>query len=215
MSRRWDFIEKYLAAYLSECRAQNPFVKLEQKIPIPPTGKEIEALVSYLINSKVDPVIIGSIAVIKHLHITAEDIKARSFRLTQKVELFVSQFPPNLLSGWQINKNSKVLTSWISPTGGTVDFLKIEDLFSESVESQYVVEKDPESVNMGCPVADMQTLFLIKLNSDQERDLLDLLTLARRKNIPENLDKHLWTSTQRKNLDFIKLWIKGRQTHLS
>ena len=149
--------------------------------------------------------IVGSIAVIRHLQLTIEDINARIFRPTQKLELFISQKLPAPPSGWQLNQSPVGLTSWISPTGGIVDFLTARDIFPGDL---YSVGKDPESVTMGCPVADVQTLFLIKLNSDKERDLLDLLLLACKLGIPKDLDNLLWTLQQRKSLEFVRRWVK-------
>lgn len=211
MSRSLAFIEKYLALYLSECRIRNPFIATEHVVHIPPSSEEIEELISYLLGKNTNPVIIGSIAVIKHLHVTKEDIIARRFRPTKKLELLVSQELLPLLTGWQLNKDSTKAVSWISPTGGIVDFFTLKDIFPEDIRDQNIIKKDAESVDMGCPIADVQTIFLIKLNSTEERDLLDLLMLVSRQGIPKDLDKCLWTARQKKNLEFIKLWMKNKQ----
>lgn len=219
MSKRRDFIEKYFAEYLSESRIRNPFLEeilnISLKIslenaPIPPTSREVEELISYLLENNVDPVIVGSIAVIKHIHVTSEDIKSRTYRPTQKLELFVSKILPNPPKGWHVNKKSIGSASWISPEGGCVDFFTIEDIFDGNAKNQNIIGRDHESIAMGCPVADVQTIFIMKLNSSRVIDFGDLLTLAAKVGVPKDLDELLWNDTQKKKLEPIRRWVKRR-----
>lgn len=204
MTKVGEFIEKYLSKYLSQCQKRNPFVEEERYTNIPPTSKELEQLISYLSEKDVDPVIIGSIAVIKHLKLTTEDIHARTFRPTQELDLLISKKLPDPPPGWHCNEEIREISSWISPTGGYVEFLMAQDMLPKNDK----IEKDPESIAMGCPVADLLTLFKLKLNSSREKDLADLMSLARRVGIPQEVDKHLWNDIQMKNLELLRLWAK-------
>lgn len=67
------------------------------------------------------------------------------------------------------------------------------------------IEKDPESIKMGCPVADVMSIFLMKLNSFREKDSLDLLILARKLGIPKNIERQSLNSTQKENLSLLKI----------
>ncbi|MCE5315908.1 MAG: hypothetical protein LLG04_00915 [Parachlamydia sp.] len=199
-----DFIKKYLAGYLAECQMHNPFIEGDQYSPYPPTSQEIEELILYLQHVGVDPVIAGTIALVKHLNLTSEDIHARDFRPTHKLEVLISKTLPNPPKQWQLNKESE--GSWISPKGGVVEFLMEED----ALKAPNKVGRDPESVKMGCPVTDVQTIFKMKLNSDWEKDLAELMTLTRKVGIPNDIDNKLWNSIQRKNLNILKFWAKLR-----
>lgn len=209
MNKTQKFINKYFASYLLECKRQNPFFEAEENPHFPPTCEELEEIISYLIHNDVVPVIIGSIAVIKHLHIKNKDIKSGTFRLTNKLELFISDNLPLPPLHWQVKEGFEGRTSWISPIGSVVDFFNEEDIFLGDPENKFFFGKDSESVSEGCPVADVPTLFIIKLNTFEVRDIQDLLLLALEKGIPKNLDKLLLNSKQRKNLTFIKKWIQN------
>src|SRR5262249_36510929 len=122
---------------------------------------------------------------------------------------FVSKEPSLPPLGWKQDKNSKEL-SWISPSGGYVDFVISGKTRKDGSKNMEKVGKDPESAAMGCPVADLQTVFVMKLNSDRGKDISDLLSLARRVGIPNNLEKEELNSTQVKNLELVKQWVKLR-----
>ena len=210
MSKMHNFIEKYFAAFLIESRIRNPFVEYEQLIKIPPTADELEELIIFLQNKYLDPVIMGTLAVMKHLVVTPADIKNRTYRPIQTIDLLVSKLPEQLLDGWQLDKDSSLKLCWISPSQGYVKFFNFKDEFPLELEKISTAVKDQESVLMNCPVADVETLFRMKLNSGKERDMLDLMMLTRKVNIPKDIELKLWNDVQRKKLEFLRHWAKIR-----
>lgn len=67
------------------------------------------------------------------------------------------------------------------------------------------IGKDPESVEMGCPIADLQSIFELKLNSSRVKDFTDLIALSRVVGIPTNLQAS--NETQKENLELLKMMI--------
>lgn len=212
MSKVRKFIDKYFASYLSECRVWNPFFESENNTCFPPTSEELEEIIFYLSSNDLVPVIIGSVAVIKYLNITRKDVRAGDFRLTNKLELFVSGNLPSPLSCWQFKERFKGRCSWISPIGSVIDFFNKKNVLFGDSGARFSIGIDSESASQGCPVADVATLFIIKLNNFKIRDLQDLLYLALKTGIPKNLDKLLSNSRQRKNLTFIRKWIENKSS---
>lgn len=203
MSSIHVFIGKYLDKFLNKCQIRSPFSEEEQTTHIPPTSLEVEMLIPYLQKHELDPVITGALAVVKHLKITDEDIRNRTFRPTNALEIFVSKVPMNVPEGWRIQKESSGRLAWISPGGGYVLFFVSADNFS--------IGKDPESIAMNCPVADILTIFKMKLNSSNEIDLYHLMCLASRTGMPKNLDNLVENKVGSKNLEFLKRWINLRK----
>lgn len=205
-----NFIEKYFAAFLVESRVRNPFVEYEQLIKIPPTAGELEELISFLQKNYLNPVIMGTLAVMKHLVVTPSDIQNRTYRPIQTIDILVSKLPEQLLDGWQLDKDSSPRLCWMSPSQGYVKFFNFKDEFPSELDKISEAGKDQESVLMNCPVADVETLFRMKLNSRKEKDMLDLMMLTRKVDIPQDVDKKLWNDVQRKNLEFLRHWAKIR-----
>ena len=58
---------------------------------------------------------------------------------------------------------------------------------------------------MGCPVADISTLFNMKLTSDREIDLYHLMCLVRRVGIPKSIDNYALNEQGAKNLEFLNV----------
>lgn len=210
MNKTQKFIDKYFALYLSQCRTNHPFFEDEDHPNFPPTKEELEELMTYLIKNGREPVIIGSIATIKHLHITHADIQSRTYRLANKLELFLPHNLDKPLASWQVKKDSRGHIYWISPKNSVVELFNESNIFIGNNENKFHLEKDLESVDHGCPVADIATLFVIKLNNFGIRDLNDLLLLALKNGIPQNIDALLSNDKQKKNLTFIKKWVQNR-----
>ena len=208
MNKIQEFIDKYFALYIAECRVHNPFFDAEDEFNSPPTGEDLAAVMTYLKQRHADPLIIGSIAVIKHLLVTNEDIRRRIYRPTNRLEIIISGDLPPPPFGWSLKNNTKSPPTWVSPDGSRVDLFHGKDLFSEICEKLLTLNQDAESARMECPVADVKTLFFIKLELFSPRDLYDLLLLARKLGIPKKLNDLLSTPRQRKNLMFIRHWIK-------
>ena len=81
------------------------------------------------------------------------------------------------------------------------------------IENINEIKRDLESLDAQCPVVEFITLFKMKLYSNHERDLLDLLSLARVLGIPAKLDLNQLNNTQKKVLNFTKLWLKTRSNN--
>jgi hypothetical protein len=165
-------------------------------------------IIIYLQQLGLEPVIIGTLASIKHLKISEDDIRNRLFRPAPFIELFVNKKPMHALNGWKIEERAEGLF-WISPSGGYAVFRMPEDLshlftFFESLE------KDSESLEMECPLASLSSVFKINLNSEYSNDLSEILTLVRRIGIPEGIEENLRTATQKKNFQMLKHWEKLR-----
>lgn len=208
MTKVHDFLEKYFAKFLSESRIRNPIVEEKLDISIPPLCEEVESLILFLQNFDLDPIIIGTLASIKHLKITEADIQMRLFRPAPSLELFVKKPPSLMPPGWKETDRAEGIC-WISPSRGYVDFKMPEDLLPVFKNSE-PIEKDQESVEQGCPVASLRSIFRLKLNSEFTNDLSEILSLMRRVGLPSNLEKDLRTEIQWKNFEMIKHWAKLR-----
>jgi hypothetical protein len=58
-------------------------------------------------------------------------------------------------------------------------------------------------------IADINSIFLLKLNSFREKDLFDLVVLTHKVGIPENLNKkYSLNETQLHNLETVKMWLE-------
>lgn len=206
-----------ICKYLSKSRFNGKNTKF------PPTGEEIEKLISFLTEKGLNPVIVGSLAVVKHLKLTCIEIESNlfppteqvefsfsspsdSFRTTQDVDVHVNKSLPSPLEGWRRDMESIGVTSWISPSGGFVDFLISGDRLPGGSITVKTVNKDPESINTGWPIADIASIFLLKLNSPRNKDLFDLVALACKVGIPKLTDR--LNQQQTENLETIKMWLQ-------
>lgn len=206
MDKTHDFITKYLTLYLAQCQLFNPLVESKEVTCVPPTAEEVEELVTYLSKNKVDFTIIGSVAVARYLELTSQDIHNQIFRPTHTLDMLVTAKLPQPPEKWRLMKENKIVV-WISPGGGWVEFFKVKDIFPKNFSK---IGKDTESEIATCPVADILTLFKMKLNTNYENDALELITLIRKFGYPKNIEQHLWSETQFKNLKLIKMWTKLR-----
>lgn len=102
------------------------------------------------------------------------------------------------------------LISWISPSGGYVDFLVAGHRFPDNNINPMKIGVDVKSMEAGCPIADVASLFQLKLNSFREKDLTDLVALARKVGIPREIYRFKLNKTQQDNLTLVDLWIKSR-----
>lgn len=151
-----------------------------------------------------------SVAVVKHLNLTNEEIHLRNFRPTYALDLLIFRKIPSPPPNWQVKMQTSDGVSWLSTTGGQINFLMAKDTFPEGFIKTNSIGRDPESVRVGCPIVDVKTLFIMKLNSSLEVDMSELMTLARKTKIPKEIEKELWTNRQKKNLEFIRSWAELR-----
>lgn len=188
MNKTESFIKKYLDSYLSQCQRFS-VNESESATPVPPTSQELELILSYLNANCADFAIIGSVAIVRHLELTADD-----FRPTNSLEILISTHIPPPLKGWKLDEEGQ---AWFTSKNHCIRFLY--------PNKKMKISKDPESSEAGCPVADVLTLSQINLNSGRVKDLLEIVTLWRKVGIPENLEQHLWNAKQLKHFELIKL----------
>src|SRR3954462_14926840 len=101
--------------YLNQCGVQALCEKSAAQTP--PTANEVKLLISYLRGQGVNPVIVGSVRVFHHLRATTRD-----YRPTVDLDLFIDKPLPAPPEGWRKDPEAGI-DSWISPSGGYVDFL--------------------------------------------------------------------------------------------
>ena len=164
-----------LARYLAQCRVRNSLAE-SADVHVPPTADEARQVISYLQKSGVDAAVIGSVGVLHHLRGTPE---AETFRPTVDLDVFVKapfqrlqhlRPPPS----WRVDRESPGVVSWISPTGGYVDFLAAGQTFpsGERVPSQVQVHPG-SAASSDLPIASVRDLFKLKLNSMRAKGLHD------------------------------------------
>lgn len=198
MNKTQSFIKKYLNSYLLQCQRYS-LNESEDITPVPPTSKELEMILSYLKANHADFAIIGSIAIVKHLELTADDYYQRVFRPTKYLEILISTPIPTPPKGWKLDEE---MEAWFTSKNHYVKFLSTNGFFPNQ---EMKIGKDPESFETGCPIADLLTLSQVNLNSGWVKDLLEIVTLWRKVGIPENLEQKLWNAKQLKQLELIKL----------
>jgi len=167
----------------------------------PPTPAEVRSLIAYLVSKGVKPVIVGSVAVFHHL--SAASVK--DFRPTVDLDVFVDKLPAPP-EGWAKDPEAVGLSSWISPSGGYVDFMVGGHEFGTGVRYPRKVSTAAGS-SKDYPVADAKELLKLKLNSMRDKDLQDAIRLARALKLPELTGLN---STQRENYEMVKLWVEQR-----
>lgn len=64
-------------------------------------------------------------------------------------------------------------------------------------------------------MADLLTIIKMFLDSNDTKDLSDLLSLIRKVGIPKEIEKQLLNERQRNNLKMVKLWKKMREKHIN
>ena len=190
-----------LDRYLKQCRVRSVIEAVTgQESQVPPSPEELKMLLNYL-RRFVRATIIGSAAAFYHL---GSDPAA--FRPTVDVDIHVDGPLPPPPQGWRRDLEAAGIESWISPSGGYVDFLVAgESLPGEVIVPQNVtVDKTAE-----LPVATVADVFAMKLNSMREKDLFDAIALARKFGIPKLMRIN---RQQRENLKMVQLWISARPT---
>jgi len=197
-----QFIEKYFAPYLEQSRRRNPFLADDQFAAVPPSSQELEVLLTYLSKKGVDFIIGDTLAAIKHLKVTRQEIHDRVYRPISNIVLLVSPNLPRPPVNWRKIEEDSRKICWVSPSNGCVKFSQIG-----SIEN---IEQDPESKKAKCPVVGFRNLFKMKLKSEKERDLLDLMSLARVVGVPENIESRQLDENQVRTLHFVKLWLQTR-----
>lgn len=190
-----------LKRYIGACRTRTA---LETEPEVPPTMEEIESIMEYLRQEGCKPTIVGSAAIAFHLGPDADT----DFRPTSDLDIFVKGVLPPPPVGWRADPQALGVPSWISPTGGHVDFLPAGHEFPGGRKNPSDIGQDTSVSTL--PVSDVASIFRLKLNSERNKDLMDLVALARKTGIPETLGK--LNAQQRENLDFLRIWLQHRPT---
>jgi hypothetical protein len=214
----------HLSQYLDKSRS-----KPIEPPQMPPNALEVANLIAYLRQKGLDPIIVGSVAMLLHLSKkrlqnnasaveSVHDIEIflevphepdyfeNKYRLTKDVDFYISKNIPPPPSGWRKDRESIGVESWISPNDGFVDFLIKGQRFPHSLPTPQKIEKDPEFEKLGLPVASLQSLFALKLNSERVKDTEDLLNLAKQIGIPKFPENSL-NPVQKENLNLIEIWM--------
>lgn len=196
--------ERTLRTYLGQCRVAQSHQYEAQGDTVPPSADEVQELVTYLRERNLDPLITGSAAVLKHL---GPDIDSRrDFRPTKDLDIFVKgklpQAPP---PGWTQDRSAIGVVSWLSPSGGSVDFLEAGHEFPSGVKMPRRLSPDSETHGTSYPVVGFEDLVKTKLDSDRPKDLTDLLLLIKQRGIPEHLGG--LNRRQKDNLDLAQKWL--------
>jgi hypothetical protein len=188
-----------LAEYLNQCRVR---ALCETDTHTPPTAEEVRFLIAYLRSKGVKAVIVGSAAVFHHLR-----SNTRNFRPTVDVDIFVDKPLPALPDGWSKDPEALGVNSWISPSGGYVDFMQKSHEFPTGEKYPASVETQPDS-DADYPVATALDLLKMKLNSAREKDLADAIALVRSLGKLPILNK--LNRTQKDNWGLVSQWFKLR-----
>lgn len=203
-------------AYLAQCRVRNPLVENEESTHVPPSPSEAHELFSYLEKKGIDAVVIGSVGVLHYVR------DPKGFRPTVDLDLFVNRSHAELsrLSpppGWHRDLESPGVVSWISPSGGYVDFVTANHEFpgGEKTLGHVAVNRQAE-LNRGYPIARSHELFLLKLNSVRPKDLTDCMNLAQAVGLPTEAELiganggHKLNVVQQENLALLRQWMASR-----
>ena len=194
--------------YLNQCQVRNSLVESEGATHVPPSAQETRELLTYLKGKGIAAVIVGSVGV---LHYVKDQSR---YRPTVDLDLFVPlddkkmrAIPPP--KGWQVDRESVGVISWISPSGGYVDYITAGKVVNDNPMPQSV-QADPSSKDY--PVAKAVELFRLKLGTMREKDLSDLMSLARAiGRVPTDAELGpLKTQTMKDNLDLVRQWFKLR-----
>lgn len=185
--------------YLQQCRVKNPLVE-NASTSVPPTKQEVDFLMSYLGKQGLEPALAGSVGLLHHLG----GASAKSFRPTFDLDVWVNRAPGSPPSGWRRDPESLGVVSWISPSGGIVDFMSPGHKFPGGEKLPHTVDIDR---SFDYPVVGWKNLMLMKLNSVRDKDIADLMALVRKLGkVPSDSELGKLNPTQKDNLGLIRQW---------
>lgn len=195
--------ESVLDSFVKQCRVANSIAE-DTDVSFPPTQPEIKELIAYLRGKNLDPKIVGSVGILHHMK--GADIK-KKFRPTVDVDLFVNREPGNPPSGWRQDPEAVGVASWISPSGGHVDFMSPGHTFPGGEKFPRAVQTHEPTASSDYPVAHSNELIKLKLNSFRAKDLSDIMALVRHLgHVPTEAELGKLTQTQRDNLGLVRQW---------
>lgn len=196
-----------ISTYLRQCRVRNTLIESEG-VHVPPTPEEVDSLLGYLRDKGVNPAVVGGVGLLHHLG----PENAKSFRPTVDIDLWVNKVPKPP-SGWRQDPEAVGVDSWISPSGGYVDFVTPSHEFEPGNKAPKKIEVD---AGTRFPVGSWKSLMWLKLQSFREKDLADVIALVRKLGrVPAENEFGFFgkmTQTQRENLDMVRQWFQLRPT---
>jgi hypothetical protein len=195
-----------ISAYLAQCRVVSETEGAETHVP--PSKGEVISLIRFLRDQKTRPLVIGGVGVLNYLKGVDPQ---RGFRPTSDLDLWVDKVPVELPKGWTKDPEAVGVHSWVSPSGGYVDFLTPGHQFPGGEKLTVKVDPDPVTVYTKFPIASWLSILKLKLCSVREKDLADCIALVRAMGKvpgPDELGK--LNATQRDNLDLVNQWFKLR-----
>lgn len=200
-----NLFDSKIDSYLRQCRVINPLVEAG-KTHVPPTPDETKFLISYLRKLGLKPAIAGSVGILRHV-----GGDTRDFRPTVDLDVWVSKVPAPP-EGWRRDRESIGVDSWISPSGGYVDFLVGGHQFTDGYVTPSRIDYDPDSESTDYPVADWKTILKMKLSTMRSKDLSDCMALVRKMGVPSDKELGRLSQTQKENLGLIRQWVALRPT---
>jgi hypothetical protein len=194
--------------YLRQCQVRNTMERSEMDTSVPPQPEEVKQLLAYLKQQGVDAAVVGSVGVLHYVK------DASKFRPTVDLDLHVQMTAANFRKvqpprGWSLDRSAPGVISWISPSGGLVDFVTAGHEFPGGGRAPSRVTVDPSSKEY--PVSTAVDIFRMKLNSMREKDLADMISLARAiGGVPTAKQLGDLNQTQGENLQLVQQWFKMR-----
>lgn len=196
--------ETLLGTYLRQCRVRG--LSEDADVHVPPTKDEVSSLIRYLRGQNLDPKIIGSVGILHHMGNV--DVR-RDFRPTVDLDVFVSGDPGKPPPGWTRDPEAPGVISWISPTGGYVDFMTPGHEFPSGERGPKTVTTHEPSKDTDYPVAHAHELLKLKLNSMRSKDIADALALVRKLGyVPELSALGKLNPQQKDNYGLLKQWFE-------
>ena len=197
--------QERIAAYLAQCRVVSLH---ENETHVPPTGEETTGLIRHLRAAGSNPLVIGSVGVLNYLRHVDPKL---GFRPTVDLDLWVDSLPESRPHGWTIDLESIGVPSWVSPSGGHVDFLLPGQDMPSGTKTPSRLDPDPASAGSDFPVASWTSLLKLKLNSVREKDFADSIALVRAQGyVPTPQELGQMTRAQRENYEMLVQWFNIR-----
>ena len=194
-----------LDKYLGQCRV---VTESEGATGVPPTMAETMDLISFLRKHGSSPLIVGSVGVLHHLKSVDPSF---GFRPTADLDVWVRKMPPCLPPNWSVDLESIGVPSWKSPTGGQVDFLLPNSDMPSGSRVPSKLEPDPSTINSPLPMASLNSLLRLKLDSTREKDFADSVALVRAcGRMPEAHEFGRLNRNQVENYEMVKRWFEIR-----
>ena len=192
--------------YLDGCHTRAVFEAAH--LTTPPSGVQTDELFAYLRKFKLNPVVVGSAALVHHMGDDIGGQKASDVRPTLDLDVYVSGPLPEPPPGWKRCTRSPGVSRWISPSGGVVDFLQGGHAFPDGAKAQKFGTVDvvlPGGVDY--KVADQTGVWKYKLNTVRTKDLTDLALLGKARGVPSDKELGRLSADQRENLEHVRLLV--------